>query len=343
MFLGTTCFGYGQNAYFQYKSERLDNDFSFPIFSNSYNSYSANKINQLLQIGELKVLSGFEENNLFEVISIDDGRIYGGKVGIDFTIYDNNSRVLSVKLNQASCGATCTYWVRYYNFNSGNGDLVQLKDLFTEKGFDEFFSYATKRRIKKLKKEIQRLKLPKNGLSEAISSSYKVDDLKDFYIKNNSLFLDGENSFLKNDKFYGIETVTKFGLPEFKTYLNSYGKSLFCLRKISPKKYRSNVLPQLFHGKIGNSKVILVLNTGYEDEMRAEYIYTKYGKGIYLVGKIDGDKITLTEKLPKPRESGFIDYVDNGTIEAKFDGKTMVGTWLSKDEKTTYSLRLERK
>ena len=318
-------------------------DFPLVLLFIPFKTFSIPFLNQFLQIAELKLMKGVEENNLFEVISINDETIYGGKVWISFDVHDNNSKVLSMTLDQSSCGMTCRYWSSYYNFNSGNGDLIQLKDLFTQKGFEKFFAYATKSRIAHLRKEIQKLDLSDSRLLEAISDSYKNDDLTDFYIKNNSLFIDGENSFHKNDKFYGIETVTKFRLSEFKPYLNNYGKSLFGLRKTSVKKYRSEVLPQLFYGKVGNSKVILVLNTGYEDEMRAEYVYTKYGKGIYLDGKIYGDKISFTEKIPKPNERGFIDYFDNGTIEAKFDGKTIVGKWISKDKKKTYNLKLKRK
>jgi hypothetical protein len=126
-------------------------------------------------------------------------------------------------------------------------------------------------------------------------------------------------------------------------YLNEYGKSLFGLNNKAIKKFRSDILPQLFQGKIGEQKVVLVLNTGYEDEIRVEYVYSKYGKGIYLEGKIKANKLFLTEKLPKPRESGFIDYVDNGFIEAKFDGQNIIGTWTNKDKTKTYDLKLTRK
>jgi hypothetical protein len=299
----------------------------------------------MLQISELEILKGFEAKNIFEQVSIDDGRIYGGKVGIDFKIYDNNSKVLSVKLDEASCGATCAYWVRYYNFNSGNGDLIQLKDLFTKKGYEKFFAFVTKRRIAQLKNELRKMPLPERGDFEGISGSYEADDLMDFYIKKNFLYIDGENSFSKNQKFASVEIkrISRFKLSEFKSYLNDYGKSLFGLTKDSIKKYRSNILPQLFHGKIGNQKVMMVLNNGYEDEMKAEYVYSKYGKGIFLEGKIKADELSLTEKLAKPKESGFIDYVDNGFIEARFDGQNITGTWTHKDKTITHELLLARK
>lgn len=348
MFLVLCSLGYGQGNYFQHKSEKHNdelNKFSFPIFSNSSNKFATTKINQMLQIAELEVLKGFETKNIFEQVSIDDGRIYGGKVDIAFKIYDNNSKVLSVKLDESSCGATCAYWVRYYNFNSGNGDLIQLKDLFTEKGYEKFFAFAAKRRIAQLKRGIKKLKLTERGDFEGISGSYKADDLTDFYIKNNVLYIDGENSFSKNQKFASVEIkrISQFNLSEFQSYLNNYGKSFFSLTNNTIKKYHSNSLPQLFQGKIGDKTVALVLNTGYQNEMKAEYVYLKYGKGIYLEGKTNSKEISLTEKLPKPRESGFIDYVDNGFIEAIFDGQNITGNWTSGDKTKTYELKLTRK
>jgi hypothetical protein len=339
---------YAQQNYFQYKLEKFDdeaNKFSFPIFSNSSNRFATAKVNQMLQIAELELLKGFETKNIFEQVSIDDGRIYGGKVDIDFKVFDNNSKVLSVKLNESSCGATCTYWVKYYNFNSGNGDLIQLKDLFTKKGYEKFFALATKRRIAQLKNEIRKMPLAERGDFEGISGSYEADDLMDFHIKKNVLYIDGENSFSKNQKFASLEInrISQFKLSEFKSYLNDYGKSLFRLNKDSIKKYRSNVLPQLFQGKIGEQKVLLVLNNGYENEMKAEYVYAKYGKGIYVEGKIKANELSLTEKLARPKTSGFIDYVDNGFIKARFDGQNIIGTWTDKEKLKMFDLQLTRK
>jgi hypothetical protein len=320
-------------------------DFTFPVFSNSANKYAASKINQILQISELEILKGFEAESIFERISADGGGIYGGKAEIKFKVFDNTDKVLSVKLDESSCGATCAYWVKYYNFNSGNGDLIQLKDLFTEKGYETFFAFVTKRRIAQLKNEIRKLKPSERGDFEGISGSYEADDLTDFYVKNNVLYIDGENSFSKNQKFASIEIkrISQFKLSEIKSYLNDYGKSLFGLTKDSIKKYRSNILPQLFQGKIGEQKVILVLNNGYESEMKAEYVYSKYGKGIYVEGKIKANELSLTEKLAKPKESGFIDYVDNGFIEARFDGQNIIGTWTDKDNLKIFDLQLMRK
>lgn len=365
--LAACSFSYGRAKYFAYQNYKVQPDLyrrdysegkafttnfgksgtidlSFPIFSNSSNKYAASKINQMLQISELKILKGFETESLFEKISYDGGGIYGGSTHIKFKVHDNNDRVLSIKFDQSSCGATCTYWVTYYNFNSGNGDSVQLKDLFTEKGYQKFFDFVTKRRTANLRKElVKKVETEQRENYSNIIDCYERSDLEDYFVKNNLLFIDGENCFHKSQKFDGIETVSQFKSSEFEAYLNAYGKTLFGLTNRAVEKYRSNFLPQLFHGKIGNQNVLLVLNNGYEDVVRAEYVYSKYGNGIYLEGKIQGKLLSLVEKLPKPNETGLINYVDNGFIEANFDGRNITGTWTNQDKTKIYNLALSRK
>ncbi|MDJ1467959.1 hypothetical protein [Xanthocytophaga flava] len=97
---------------------------SFPVFTDSTNSLAVQKINQMLQIVELELVKSAKQRNIFEQASFDDGTIYGGKVILTPTIYQNSDRLLSIGFWNSSCGATCAYWVSYYNFNPGNGDLI---------------------------------------------------------------------------------------------------------------------------------------------------------------------------------------------------------------------------
>ncbi|RYG00459.1 MAG: hypothetical protein EOO02_14850 [Chitinophagaceae bacterium] len=163
---------HAQSNYFQVKKVKTK-ELNFPIFSGSVNVTVTKNINELLQLSELQLLEGHQQNNIFENVSVDRGTIYGGKVNIDYTVLSNNSKLLSVKFDEASCGATCTYWVQYYNFNAGNGSLIQLSDLFTKNGFSAFRDLVLKRRTRKFKQEIQQLDSNTRDMRMAVLSGRK--------------------------------------------------------------------------------------------------------------------------------------------------------------------------
>lgn len=325
---------YPQNRYFSVKRIKSNNDFSFPFFS-SRNTFSVSKkINQLLQISELEILRTSPDKNIFKKITADNSGIYGAKVAISYAIQTNSSKILSLKFDQASCGMTCHYWVRYYNFNAQNGDLLQLKDMFTEIGYREFYKKVAQKRINQLRKEIKKLGKVEQASFKEIERFYADDDLKDFYIKNGNLYIDGDNSFHKNLKSSGIETVCMFRSSEFKRFLNAGGKSIFNLNNQSIKEFHSKSLPQLFEGKIAEKNVLMVINTGYKNDIRAEYVYQKYGEGIFLSGHLNDTTLSLTEKNK--------DYNDIGIIKAKFKNNQIEGTWISKKNNKIHKVSLNK-
>jgi len=335
LFLTTLFLAKGQTNYFSIKTIKNGKEFSFPIFLQSFDINSTDRINQLLQISELEILKGFERKNIFENVSKDNGTIYGGKVEISFEIKSNTPRLLSLQLNESSCGATCAYWVKYYNFNSGNGEMLQLRDLFTEIGYKIFYKIISKKRISEFKKQLTKLDTSEKDGFLDITGCYEDNNLEDFYIKGNTLYIDGENCFSKNQKSSDIETISKFNLSEFKKYLNDYGKTIFSLNQKTVEKFHSSTLPQLFQGKISEQDVLMVLNNGYKQEMRAEYVYLKYGKGIFLEGELNKNELTLKEKNS--------DFGDNGFIEAKYDGQQIIGAWTNKNKTKKYKINLTRK
>ena len=315
----------GQANYFEYKSLRKGKEFSFPVFSNINNSLTARNINQLLQLSELELLDGCQTNNLFEVVRVDNGGLYGGKDEISFDILTNNPKILSIKFNESSCGMTCTYWVKYYNFNSGNGDQVQLKDLFTTEGFITFDKIILRKRSAKFKREIK--KYPSGGRESLlyVLDCFNDGDLYDFYLKDTSIAIDGENCLSKNDKIADIDMTTSYNLSEFKNYLNDYGKTVFGIKTDDVSKYRSYELPQLYEGTIDNSlKILFIMRHDVGNKIIGGYTYLKSGRLIYLEGELNDKKLNLTEKTSR--------YDDNGYINAIFDGKQITGTWTNKSK-----------
>lgn len=321
-----------QSNYFKIKSEKLKNEFSFPIIEDSLHPKIERKINLLLQLSELEVVKSKGINNIFKKISFDNGTIYGGKVSIDYKIHNNSKKALSIQFNESSCGATCSYWVKYYNFNSGTGELFQLKDLFTEQGYQAFYRIAKIKRVANFKKELLKLDSIERNYFNDIISCYENDNLTDFYIKNNNIFIDGENCFSKNQKFNGFTTVTRFKLKYFKKYLNSFGRSLFGLSEDFIGDFNSNSLPQLFEGKIADEKVIMVLNFDFENDLKAEYTYEKYGIGIYLEGTLEDEKLILNEIKNSD--------LKKGSIKADYNGNTIIGNW--SDKKNSYKVFLSK-
>lgn len=325
----------GQTNYFDVKTIKY-NEFSFPIFNQPADSASTKNINQLLQLSELELLAGYHVKNIFENVSKNNVSIYGGKVEISFVIFTNNPKVLSIKFYESSCGATCAYWVRYYNFNSGNGDLIKLRDFFTIEGYANFKKNVLKKRTIQFKKEIMKVDSSERKYLLDVLGCFNSDDLEDYYIQNSSIFIDGENCLSKNQKFFDLNMVSKINLAEFKNNLNNFGKAVFGISKDSVAKYYSKELPQLFEGSIDNShKIVLILNNGYQNNMSGIYAYLKYGQGIYLEGELNNKVLTLTESTS--------DFDENGFIKAKFDGNKIEGTWTNKNNTKKMSFVAKRR
>lgn len=332
-FFLSTLILFAQQSPILYEIIQKDTNYVFPVFVNKKNPEVAEKINQTIQIAELELLKGFEKENIFERVSNPENwTLFGRRVLIESSVMENNNKVLAIKIKNSSCGLTCSHWVNYYNFNVENGDVIQLKDLFTEDGFSHFLGYATEKQVNILKEEAADNIL----LYDNIITCYRANNLYDFFIKGDSLFINGEDCFLKNELFpENINTVTKFNLTEFKHFLSDYGKIIFSLKKGNLKKQRSQSLPQLFEGSIAGKEVLFVIRNIEGKEVIAEYADKQNGIGIYLEGKLDEKQLSLIEKDAENN--------DNGYIDAEFDKDKISGIWKSKDGTNLYRVSLKRK
>lgn len=89
-----------------------------------------------------------------------------------------------------------------------------------------------------------------------------------------------------------------------------------------------------FTGKLGNSDIQLSIYRLSNGTLRGNYCYKKLEKKIPLVGKINGDKIELTEGV-----NGKI----NGTITGKVftnDKDRFEGKWTNSDKTKSYNFKL---
>ena len=335
--------------YFSTKIIRKDKDFAFPLFWQSNNIGVENRINRFLQLSELSQLVR-HTSNIFKQTSIDDGTIYGGKTSLISTIYSNNRSVLSIGFDESSCGMTCAYWHRYHNFNPGNGDRIELKDLFNKKNYGKFRKLVFTKRAKAYRKDVLR-NVPIKDRQYMMDQSglLEDDDLSDFYILKDSIAIDGENFLSKNNKFFGLNMYVKFYLSEFKPLLNDYGKAVFGLSVVPLELYHSASLPQLFEGRVNDKwPFVMVMDTDGVTEASGIYAYLRYGVGIDLQGTVsDSGELIFSERIltkARPEIQWLHEgtYEDNGTIQSRLQGSRLIGTWTSRDKTTTLPFVAQR-
>jgi hypothetical protein len=300
----------------------VNKDFAFPFFTGS--TPIIKKINHQLQLFELDKVTSRPNQAIFKKVSYDKGTVYGGKVNISYKLFQNNNRLLSLKFNNASCGMTCAYWVTYYNFNQGNGDLIQLSDLFTAAGYTQFKRDVKNKSVHEYQKQLSKMNKEERTYFSDVLSFVGETNLSDFYIKGDKITIDGEDCLSKNQKFGGsnLNMLVTFNLPEFKTYLNEYGKCAFGLSKTNIKRYKSESIPQIFEGSIGKSRVSIVIRKMTNIKYQGTYIYKKHGDGIYFQGVIKNNRLNLTEYNSNGDSVGIIDVV--------LQPFTIKGTWTNK-------------
>lgn len=330
-------YSYAQSPFFKYKLEKRGTSMNFPIFEKDTFSLVADKINQTLQLGELALIKTQKVVDIFKVMfpKAEDQPVWGVSFAISTSVFTNTAKVLSMKFDETSCGATCYYWVQYYNFDSKKGDIIRLKDLFTKQGYKQFCQYITKKRVKSFRKAISKLDKVRQKDFNYIIENYQNDNFNDFYIEKGSIYIDGYNSFSKHEKFDGIETISEFVFSEFSMYLNDYGKYLFLEDNVMPIDYKLYNFPKLYKGKIAGQDVILLIKLYYDATVSCIYAYEKYGIGIDLVGKISNGKLNLIEKTA--------DNEDNGFIEATYEDDKIIGIWLNKDKTKKHEVMLLQK
>lgn len=316
---------------------------NFPIIAPENEGENVRKINHFLQLHELGLLQGKHDRHAFERVYWLDDFMPRGKVSMDYEIHQNSSNVLSIGFQEAFDGATLSYWNAYYNFNAANGDVVQLEDLFSRRGFELFKAYLLKKRVQDLNRLLKK-DSSFTSVKEQVLGFYESHyGLEDFYIKDGYIHIDNEDRFPK--AFFGIAELTnrptRIKVAHVTGYLNEYGRVLFGLEAGDLATYRSKSLPQLYTGRVGQSNpVIFILENPYDTQYSGHYAYLKYGKGLHLSGKKINEIIQLNEY------DGFWDFTNfNGYLQIKYDPKQpflIKGKWLDDGKDKSYSFQVSR-
>ena len=227
---------YGQTDFFKFKTISSE-DCNFPIFTSSVDTLTYNKINQTLQLLKLNLLEGFQTKTIFEEIRFTD---FEPKAAIsrqmEFEILENNNKTLTIYFNEASCYATCFYWNSYLNFNSQNGNLINIEEFFTKEGFENFKQIVKNKNIKHIiNQSLSIEKEYRTSFINAYSNLISNADINDFYIKHDTIVIDRWNFLDKNTKVSGMNLITKYSISEFKNHLNEYGNYIFSTINVRQK------------------------------------------------------------------------------------------------------------
>ncbi|CAA9222506.1 MAG: hypothetical protein AVDCRST_MAG56-481 [uncultured Cytophagales bacterium] len=318
---------FGQMGFLPIQNVSAGKQFRFPVVSGTPPAVPE-KINAYLQLAELDLLKGSEQQHIFEKVAADNGTIYGGKVSIAYEVLTNTRQNLAIRLTQSSCGATCAYWVRYYNFNPQNGDRYFVPDFFPAANLERLRQIITPRRQANLRKQIKALVASGEDAAHLEKYIYDYigrDNLEDFYFTKDSIFFDNENLLSKNDKFYGLDNVTGFSVAEIKHLLNACGRSAL-LTGAQLAGFRSGTEPQLYEGRVGGSAAFyLLFRHDYQNKYRGSYAYKKYGRAIYLEGEQTGAEYSFSEKDANHDETARIQF--------RKDGLALKGYWVGRQNR----------
>ncbi|OOQ58254.1 hypothetical protein [Mucilaginibacter pedocola] len=329
----------GQKGYFRIKpitNTKYTGKLQFPILlKDTSKGVAIEKINQFLQLAELELLNGHQHDNIFEKVAVGKVGLYGNKSDLSYSIYSNNNKTLSIGLQETASGMTMHYWSSYYTFNSGNGDLIQLSDLFTKTGYQQFRKQVVKKATRQLKEQVEEMgdQATFTWLTDALASLKEINNF-DFYLQRDTIVVNAE-AILPKEGRAQFDMHLKFHLSEFKQWLDDQGKCLFNINKADIASYRCRSLPQLFAGNIGKHRILLIIRPSYGDEYQGIYCYEKFGKGIYMEGKITKGHITMEEKTE--------DFDTQATISGVFRQDSIIATWKKNGNSVRLPLFAHRK
>lgn len=310
----TSLSAYGQ-PYFSIRPDSISNgEMQFPYFERlgsstlAGDSLGAHRINTFLALSEMFTIRG-THRRIFDVITKSDalGGLYGGKVSLQYSIYSNTPRLLSLSFYEMASGATMHYWSTYYLFNPQNGDRIDLHDLFTPAGWKHFVKLSLSKRKAEFKRDLRREHNPLDSEEiESLRERYYEDDFSACYVAGDTIHHNGWDILTPGEYKGGIDFdfETSFVLPEFQSWLNLYGRAVFGLESVSDSTFardRSHGRPQLLTGTLGKRHIELILGKeqkGFSAEgldIEGIYAYNRFGIGISLNGNLVGNKLTVKE------------------------------------------------
>jgi hypothetical protein len=302
----------------------------FPIFNKVAGENVSFKINAFLQLTLLNKLITPETSDPFE--ALEQGTSF-----LNYQVLRNDARVLSLRFAFEGCGAYCENYDLYFSFNSESGEVITVRDIFTEEGYNSAKWKIAEERKSLLQKEINRAKEQigptadstgaRQQRNEEISTTLADQitlyedclerrdsgdvDTDSFYLSDSSVWFIGERC--SNHAMRAIDDLDQFEdelkLVWLESRLNRYGKYLFGL---GSKKNGNIERFKIYSGTIaGKYPIWFFVNTTGPETLFA-YCYQKYGVIIELRNNGDSQPMALTEISPEGDEIGKINISKSG-------------------------------
>lgn len=121
-----------------------DKTIIYPLISTG-NNYVDSAINMQVKID----LFSPDDNSADIVQLLRENINEYGLTDISYTISFKNNRLLSMQILQQACGAHCSSWTTYFNFDLKNGKSLSIEDVIIQAKRDSFSNlvFADKKRL----------------------------------------------------------------------------------------------------------------------------------------------------------------------------------------------------
>lgn len=306
-------------------------------------AHVARRINDVLFVD---LMESFAPAQAGKTFSLPEGMAPEGTAEMDFEVLRNDGRVLALEVTREGCGAYCESYRTAFNFDARSGRWLSLSDLLSTAGANSLRKQMWQERKRQYQAQIKTLKATprsKNPDEEAdrqdrlamnedclarlkeepLAPARRVEDalayLRWSLKPDNSLVLTAErcsahvNAAL--DDVWEVSLVTP--PAALAPLLTPYGKALLLAQGDAPAPARLG--GQVWHGSLGGAAISLWLGPHpLAAEFDAIYQYDRFAKPIALKGRLQGERIELTEALKGEGQARMV---------LQREGAQLKGTW----------------
>ena len=325
----------------------------FPLIRYDSDKNIENKINTFLQVQELENIPNTRKNP-FELV-INATNSYTNYISYyEWRKLESPENILTLTLNGEATGAYSEMFDTQYNFDTRNGNIISIHDVFSKDGIKSLAKNANsiiEKEISDFISEIKNTKPKSSDHKEMLDEQLMIyedcigyvqgQDIFwfDFYFEKNDLVLTRgrcSNHAMRALDDLGSFTV-RFPYLKLKSYLSNYGKSLIFNE---PKNvFNNNPENKLYKGMIDGKYPVTFLfgNSNGDNSLSLVYWYNKHKKLIHIGGKFVNNHFSLIEDGYHSEELKA--WIHKANIEADLKGNRIIGTW--EDYKTKKKMRLE--